>query len=138
MTSLWMILLGVAVVALVVGPMSRPGGLTRALARAKVTGDLEAVVAHVERLTPSAQADAWHQVMARLWERYDRELAARLMVEAAPRCDAKIVQYWIRQALEIEPEIAQEVFTPMFLATHFRADDAAQCGKASCCGSKCG
>lgn len=132
-TTIW-ICCAVGAIALVAVPMARPNAKKRALARARATGDLGGLIAWVEAKPLVAQADAWDQLLLGLWQRYERELAARVIMEAAPRSDAKIVQHWIAQVLSIEPELAQEIFTQEFLAKHFRPDVAAQCGKCGCGG----
>ncbi|MEC9399089.1 MAG: hypothetical protein VX475_15805 [Myxococcota bacterium] len=132
-TTIW-ICCAVGAIALVAVPMARPNAKKRALARARATGELGGLIAWVEAKPLVAQADAWDQLLLGLWQRYERELAARVIMEAAPRSDAKIVQHWIAQVLSIEPELAQEIFTQEFLAKHFRPDVAAQCGKCGCGG----
>lgn len=132
-TTIW-ICCAVGALALVAVPMARPNAKKRALARARATGDLGGLIAWVEAKPLVAQADAWDQLLLGLWQRYERELAARVIMEAAPRSEAKIVQHWIAQVLSIEPELAQEIFTQEFLAKHFRPDVAAQCGKCGCGG----
>lgn len=121
-------------VALVVGPMLRPNPKKRALELARHTGDLGPLIAHVEQGATLSKVDAWDQLFLELWQRYDRELAAKLMIEVVQRHDAKIFHHWIKQVLEIEPELAQTVFTQEFLATHFRPELAMQCGKCGCKG----
>ena len=112
--------------------MLRPNPLERALARAKATGDLESLLAHVQAAPKHSQPDLWDQAITRLWQRYERDLAARVLVAAAPRSDAKIIQHWLRQVLEIEPEIAQARFDEAFLMAHFKPDVASQCGRCGC------
>ena len=133
MSTTLIMCLGAAVLAIVV-PMVRPNAKKRALARARHTGELGPLIDWVEQRPLVAQADAWDQLMLGLWQRYERGLAAALIMAAAPRSDAKIVQYWIGQVISIEPEIAQEVFTQAFLAEHFRPEVAAACGKCGCGG----
>lgn len=47
-----------------------------------------------------------------------------------------ILQYWMKQVMEIEPEIAQARFTPGFMAAAWRPEIAAQCGRCGSCGCK--
>ena len=132
-TAMW-ICCAVGAIALVAVPMARPNAKKRALARARETGDLSALIAWVEAKPLVAQADAWDQILLGLWQRYERELAMKVIMEAAPRSEAKIIQHWIAQALSIERELAEEVFTQEFLLQHFRPVVAAQCGKCGCGG----
>ena len=134
-TSLWMLAGGAAAVALIAGPMVRPNARKRALAKARATGDLSDLVAQIEGSTTLSKADAWDQLFLELWRRYDRELAARLMIEALKlHPDVRILHYWVNQALTIEPELSAEVFTPVFLMDYFKPELAAQCGKCGCKG----
>ena len=50
-----------------------------------------------------------------------RELAARYG-------DARIAQYWLRQALTVEPAISREIFSRAFVTEHYQPEVAAQCG----------
>ncbi len=134
MSTTLMVAFGVATVALVAAPMVRPNPKKRALARARHTGDLAPIVAFVESRSATGQANTWDQLLGELWRSYDRELVARLLMEAAPRCDARILQYWILQVMNIEAEIAQEIFTPEFLFDHFKPEVAQSCGRCGCGG----
>lgn len=118
-------------IALVAVPLLRPNPLARALVRAK-QGDLSPLLALVDAAPKNAQPDLWDQAITQLWQRYERETVAKILVAAAPRSDAKIIQHWLRQLMEIEPEIAQEQLTADFLAAHFKPDVAAKCGKCGC------
>ena len=134
MSTTLLMVFGVATIGLVAAPMVRPNAKKRALARARTTGDFEPLIAYVEGKSSAGQANEWDQILGELWRKYDRELAARLLMVAAPRCDAKILQYWLGQVLSIEPEIAEEVFTPEFVQLHFKPDVAMSCGKCGCGG----
>ncbi|MEL6179418.1 MAG: hypothetical protein AAFS10_10715 [Myxococcota bacterium] len=125
--------LGVGVLVIgFVAAGSRPGRLKRALQHARRTGELAPVVEAIERTPRPSQPNAWDQALSELWRAYERELAARLVMEAARRSDADIVQYWIRQVLEVEPEIAREVFTPSFVNEYFDPLVASRCGRGGC------
>jgi hypothetical protein len=104
-----------------------------AIARARQTGEIDGLVEIVEAHPPDKRATKWDHVLGELWQAYARREAAKLVVEAAQRSDDTILQYWIRQVLEVEPDIAQEVFTEAFLEEHFRPDVAARCGKSCGC-----
>src|SRR5690606_21977740 len=106
-------------------------GLGPALDRAHRTGDIVPLVA-VIAATNTDQATLWHQSINSLWQSYARETAARLIVEAASRTDAPIVQYWVSRVLEVEPEIAEDHFPPEFLAELFRPEVAKSCGPCGC------
>lgn len=134
MTTTLMVVFGVMAVALVAAPALRPDHKKRALTKARATGDLSDLVAYIESSPSMTRADAWDQLLLELWRTYDRELAAKVLMVAVPRCDAKILQHWVMQVLQIEPEISAEIFTAEFLNDHFRPDVASQCGKCGCGG----
>ena len=127
-------LFGAFFIALVAVPMVRPNATKRALARARHTGDVSALVALIEARRGVDAANGWDSTIGMLWQRYEREIAVKLIVAGAERSEAKILQYWITQAMQIEPELCQTYFTPEFLADHFRPEVASQCGRCGCKG----
>ena len=100
--------------------------LARAAAR---TGDLGPLVAALARKRDAAQPTVFNQAIRLLWEMDERPLALELVKELASRHgDAKIAQYWLKEALTTEPAISRKVFSKAFLAQHYQPDVAAQCG----------
>ena len=97
------------------------------------TGELGPLLESIES-SVGDRATTWDKHISTLWNAYERETAAKLVVEGARSCDADILQYWIRQVIEVEPEIATETFTPEFLEACFNADAANRCGRKGCCG----
>jgi len=130
----WVAPLLVGLVAFVSIGAVRPGGLRRGMRLARRTGDITAVVAAIEKMSPETRETHWDHAINALWQVYDREAAAALVVEAAKRCDAGIIHYWVQQVLQVEPEIAQETFTLEFLEAHFDPAAAASCGRCGSCG----
>ena len=95
------------------------------------TGDLGSLLAALANKRPSAQPTAFNEAIRLLWNLDERRSALELVKELTVRQpDAKITQYWLGQALTIEPEIAGRVFTRAFVAEHYRPEVAAQCGPA--------
>jgi len=104
------------------------GNLVR---RAEKTGDLGPVLAAIAKKRPAAQPTAFNQGIRMLWDRHERQLATELVKELAARHgDAKIAQYWLKQALTVEPEISGKVFTRAFVTANYQPEVAAQCGPA--------
>lgn len=132
MSTPLLILFGTFFFALVAAPLVRPNAMKRALARARTQGDFGPLLTLVERAPKQTQPDLWDQAISQLWQRYERELVAKLLLEAAPRSDAKIIQHWLRQLLEIEPEIAKEHLSEAFLLAHFKPEVASKCGRCGC------
>lgn len=133
MHELWWIV--AALVAVVVTlRLLGPGRLRKAMDKARDTGEVAGIVAAIEEAPDKKHPNLWDQSIGTLWREYHREAALALMVAAATRSEAPIIQYWLKQALEVEPKLCQEHFTEEFLAEFFRPGVAAQCGRAGCCG----
>ena len=133
MTSwIWIALGGVGIVLIAMIFLRKPAA--RGAMAAARAGDVGPLVATIEASATSDRATRWDSAISELWSGYHREPAALLVVAAAERSDDDIVQYWIGQVLQVEPEIAQLTFSPEFLATHFRPDIASRCGRKGCCG----
>ncbi len=135
MSADWMwIAAGTVTFGFVVAARFRPMTQKQALAQWQRTGDLAPLAGLIAAKPADRQATAWDQAIKTLWQSYEREAAARLTVEAAQRCDAKIIQYWMKQIMEIEPGIASRVFTQAFLDSYFNPEVAASCGRCGSCG----
>jgi hypothetical protein len=103
--------------------------MTRLVVRASKTGDLDPVLAALTKKRPAAQPTAFNHAIRLLWDMDDRRLALELVKELAARHgDAKISQYWLQQALTVEPAISGTVFSRAFVAEHYQPEVAAQCG----------
>jgi hypothetical protein len=101
----------------------------RLVRQAAKTGDLAALLATLTKKRPGVQPTAFNHAIRLLWEMDERRLALELVKELAARHgDAKISQYWLQQALTIEPAIAGTVFSRAFVAEHYQPEVAAQCG----------
>ncbi len=111
-----------------------PSRLKAAMNKARKTGEVAGIVAAVEEEPEKKHPNLWDQTIGTLWQEYHREAALALMVAAALRSEAPIVQYWLKRAMEVEPQLAEETFSQEFLADHFRPDVAARCGRTGCCG----
>jgi len=100
--------------------------LVRAAAR---TGDLGPLVTALTKKPEAAQPTAFNHAIRLLWEMDERPLALELVKELASRHgDAKIAQYWLKEALTTEPAISSQVFSRTFLTEHYQPEVAAQCG----------
>jgi hypothetical protein len=105
--------------------------MARLVVRASKTGDLDPVLAALTKKRPAAQPTAFNHAIRLLWDMDDRRLALELVKELAARHgDAKISQYWLQQALTVEPAISGTVFSRAFVAEHYQPEVAAQCGPA--------
>lgn len=132
MIELWWI--GVAVIGLVLAfRLLGPGKFAEGIDQARETGEVAGIVAAVEGKPEKKHPNLWDQAIGTLWQEYHREAALTLMVAAARRSDAPIVQFWLKKALDVEPELAEEQFSEEFLEEFYRPGVAASCGRVSCC-----
>ena len=123
-------LLGVVAVGVAVAMAFRRDPLTRAVETAISTADVKPVAEHVDGVPLASRHTAFDQAMRNLWERYERGLAARLArATAKPIATALVTQYWIKQILEVEPDVGREVFDDGFLEEVYHPDIAARCGR---------
>ena len=131
MAGLWWIFL--VITAVVVGlRMLGTGNLGRALKVVRANGNVGALVTVIEGAPEAKQATMWDQAIGTLWREYRREEAFELMKEGAMRSEAPIVQYWLQNAMEVEPEMAALSFDAEFLESYFRPSVAAKCGRCGC------
>ena len=133
MLEIWWIIIGVVGLVILFRVLS-PNRLQAAMKQARKTGEVAGIVAAIEEAPEKKHPNLWDQTIGTLWQEYHREAALTLMMAAAIRSEAPIVQYWLKRALEVEPELAQEIFTEDFLSDYFRPDVAAKCGRVGCCG----
>lgn len=130
--SVWILVLAVAVGAWawsVTHPS--PLALVPATLRSRDLAPLQSALA---KASPGAQPTEYDRVLKRLWDTYERELAAQLARDfATRRKDAPVSQYWLRKLMEHEPGIASRVFDDEFLARYYDASVAAGCGKCGSC-----
>lgn len=124
----WIVL--AAAVALALWAWSRTRVDTLALAdRAARSGELEPLRVAIQRTAPSGQPTEYHRVIRRLWDGYHRDVAVHLAKDLArAHREAPVAQFWLRQFLQNEPEIAEENLDEDFLAAYFDPAVAAKCG----------
>ena len=104
--------------------------LDRAIDAAAKAGDPAPALAAIAKRSPDAQPTAYNHAIRRLWDAYERQIAARLVCELGHHHDSsKITQYWIQQVMSTEPAIAREAFSEDFLSAHYQPEVAATCGK---------
>ena len=129
-----LVVVAVLVVALFVGVrIFGTGGLSAAVKQAKTSGEPAPIVEFIERSPAKKHPNLWDQAIGTLWQDYERELALMVMVAAATRSEAPVVQFWLKNAMEVEPKMAREAFGDEFLEEYFRPRVAAKCGRVSCC-----
>jgi hypothetical protein len=104
--------------------------LDRAVARAVKEEDIQPLVDTILQMSPKAQPDAFNHAIRRLWDDYQRPLAAQVVrALGVHHSAASIAQYWLQQVQSVEPELARDVFDREFLEAHYRPEVAATCGE---------
>jgi hypothetical protein len=123
-----LILIGVVVVLFLVVRLFGPS-VDRALETALRDKNLDELGRALEGVSPAKQANAYNRVIRRLWDAYEREMAAALVRKLAEaRPDERIAQYWLDQVQRVEPELSRKMFEAGFLEQHFRPEVAQRCG----------
>jgi len=123
------IIIGVAVIGVVAFSLLSAGGIESRARRAIKTRELDDVVDYIRGKSGEDKATAFNKAVKLMWDGYERALAAALVRRLAPEMgDVRIVQYWLKQVLEIEPEIATESFDDEFVDQCYRPDVARKCG----------
>ena len=128
MSPVILAVIGAAVILLAAKSVFAPS-IDAAAARATATKDLTPLIDLLAGRKPSAQPDAFNRAIKRLWDDYERELAAVVIKELAQRLpDEAIAQYWLDQVQKVEPELAAKMLEPQFLERYYRAEVASRCG----------
>lgn len=97
--------------------------------RAVRTGDLGPLFANLHRVRAGARATEYHRAIKRLWYRDQREQAALVVKDLLSQDrGATIGQYWLKQLMENEPQIARKHLDAAFLDAFYDPTVAQQCG----------
>ena len=127
----WILVGAVAVVGFLVLRSRFAPSIERLVGQAAETGDLGPVLESIAKKRPAARPTAFNHAIRLLWNMDERKPALELVKELAARhADARIAQYWLGQALTVEPKISREVFSRAFVTEHYQPEVAAQCGPA--------
>ena len=123
----------VVAIAFVTFKLFRAGpSLSRVLDRAVSDNSIAPVLEAVERVPEARRSMYFQQAIAGLWEGFHRKLAVELIREFVARhSDEKITQFWLKQAVEVEPLSARKVLDEEFLKQYYRPEIAQCCGKTS-------
>lgn len=120
----------VAFVAAVVIWRSLSSPIDRAVRSALTQKSISPIVDALGRKSAARQPTAYNVAIRRLWDGYERGMAAQLVRQLAElHHTEQIAQYWIELVLQTEPGIARQAFDQAFLDTYYVPEVAAQCGK---------
>jgi len=107
-------------------------GVGKAVDEAIEGQDPAPVVEAGGRLPHERQADFYQQAITLLWEGWQRPLAVKVIKAfSLTHAHETICQFWLKQAMEVEPMVAGKEFDKKFLETHYNPEVAACCGKTS-------
>jgi hypothetical protein len=99
------------------------------LRRAKTPEDLDPVIAQAAGMAVAARSLFYQRAIGELWAEFRRDLAIHLIrAFGASHADEKIAQYWMKQAIEVEPALARKAMDQDFIDAHYRPSVAKQCG----------
>lgn len=128
MTTAFWIAIGIAVLVIIIWRMMIPS-LSGVINEAKEKNDITPIVEAVDQLKPSAQPAAYNHAIRRIWDDYERPLAITLVKELARKHHSTLIaQYWLKQVMQVEPQMAREQIDKEFFEKYYQAELAAQCG----------
>lgn len=103
--------------------------LERVVDQALDKKDMEIILNTIRKEKPDKRPTEFNYAIHRLWEGYHREEATELVKEfAKDHAVTPIAQYWLKQVLTTEPDIARETMSSDFVKTYYQPEVAAQCG----------
>lgn len=112
----------------------KPLTLQKAIAVAMKTGNIDPIGESVSAMAAGQQVNAINSAITRLWEGWERETAIRMVREVTEHIpDELIVQFWLRKAMEVEPDLAAQYFSDTFLLAYYKPEVARRCGSGGCC-----
>jgi len=121
------VLAGVAIAMMLRGRGTGPSASQ--LRRALEDGDPGPLLQAAGGLPTTRRSLFFQRAIAALWEEFRRDLALPLIrAFGEGHADEKIAQFWIRQALEVEPFLARKILDEDFLRVHYHPSVARQCG----------
>jgi len=104
--------------------------LDKVVGQSAKQNDTRPILEAISKMSAGARPSAYNRAIRRLWDGYQRPLAAELVVELAKNHgDSNIAQYWIKQVMTVEPQMAQEKFSREFIKDHYQPEVAAKCGQ---------
>ena len=104
--------------------------LDKVVGQAAKQNDTGPILEAIAKMSAGSQPSAYNRAIRRLWDGYQRPLATELVVELAKNHgDSNIAQYWIKQVMTVEPQMAREKFSREFIKNHYQPEVAAKCGQ---------
>ena len=105
--------------------------LAKLVEEAAKSKNLDPVKEAISKHGESSQPAAYNHAIRRLWDSFHRDLALELIRELAQNyAQVPIAQYWLKQALQVEPKMTTKRLGKKFIDTYYLPHLAAQCGPA--------
>lgn len=125
----WMYIAAAGVVLFFILLKLTAPGIGKAVDRAVQRGEIEPIVEVVEKKPESERPAAYNHAIRMLWDSYHRRLATRLIRHLAKEhVEVPIAQYWLKQLMQVEPQLAKQELEGDFLQRYYMPDVAASCG----------
>ena len=125
----WIAIAAAAIVLFLLSKVFMPS-LDKVVGQAAKQNDTGPISEAIAKMNAGARPSAYNRAIRRLWDGYQRPLATELVVELAKNHgDSNIAQYWIRQVMTVEPQMAKEKFSQEFIREHYQPEVAAKCGQ---------
>lgn len=126
-TILW-VAIAIAVIGFIAWKMMVPS-LAGVIREALDKKDVAPVIEAVDALRVSMRPTAYNHAIRRIWDAYERELAVDLIKYLAQNHnDSLIAQYWLKQLMQVEPELARRHLSSEFIKRYYQPEVAASCG----------
>lgn len=125
--SMWLALIAGAVAILLLYRVVKTP-LNKVVDTAAEKQETAMILEAINGLRQSARPAGYNRAIRRLWDRYHRSLAVELVKELARKhAEIPIAQYWLKQVITVEPNLARSKFNKKFLHTYYQPEIAAKC-----------
>ena len=112
-----------AVIASLWGRRATP--LKKAIAQSIEIHNVAPIVEAMRELKFVDSASTWHKTLGSLWLVYERELDAKLLIEAASMHTSDVIVTWTQRIVEVEPEHALKWLGREFILEKLQLPDDA-------------
>lgn len=99
--------------------------LKLAIAEAIEVQRVAPIMAAIDEQKLAHKSLTWHRTLDKLWRAYERELAARLLLQASKIHESDVIRQWTQQIVEIEPDMAMRVLGRKFILEKLELPDEA-------------
>ena len=127
MDSIIWIILAVVIIFFVFKTFS--ASLDSAIDNAIKNKNINDLLAIIKKKAQTLQPTAYNHAIRGLWDAYERDLATQIMKDLAiDHKEENITQYWLKQVMTVEPEIANLHLGTEFMNSYYIPEVADKCG----------